>query len=208
MVKVYFKATNDTSLLKRAFPLLLKEYDFWRVESTITLKHSESRKRYHLNRYVVKNSLPRPESYLQDYTVVETKKFNDTQKKELYADIASCAETGWDFSSRWVRDPYIPAIVTKNVPSNNEMLRTLNTRNVVPVDLNSILYMNEITLSEFAKELGDKRVEKTMKNQAKRRREAMMLFMWDEGKKLYMDFNLTSGTKSEIFTLASYFPFW
>ncbi|CAG8547121.1 8888_t:CDS:2 [Funneliformis caledonium] len=208
MVKIYHKATNDTSFLERAFPVLLKEYDYWRLKSVVTLTHSQSKKRYNLNHYTVKNSLPRPEVYLEDHIVVEqnSDNFNETQKKQLYADISTTAESGWDFSSRWARDPYIPP--PSPTENNREMLRTLNTRSIIPVDLNSILYMNEITLSEFAKVLGNKYIEQVMESRAKQRREAIMLFMWDEEKKLFMDFNLTSGTRSEIFTLASYFPFW
>ncbi|CAI2183334.1 13158_t:CDS:2 [Funneliformis geosporum] len=208
MVKIYYKATNDTSFLERAFPTLLKEYDYWRVKSTVTLTHSQSNKRYNLNHYTVKNSLPRPEEYLEDYIVVEqnSNNFNETQKKQLYADISTAAESGWDFSSRWARNPYIPS--PSPLENNREMLRTLNTRNIIPVDLNSILYMNEITLSEFADVLGNKYIKQVMKSKANQRREAIMLFMWDEKMNLFMDFNLTSGTRSEIFTLASYFPFW
>ena len=44
---------------------------------------------------------------------------------------------GWDYSSRWLKDPLAGANLTDQLPK----LRTLNVRNTIPVDLNSILCM-------------------------------------------------------------------
>ncbi|CAG8703298.1 38655_t:CDS:2, partial [Gigaspora margarita] len=208
MVKIYYEATNDTLLLRKAFPLLLKEYKFWRKNTTIRV--NKNNKQYVLNHYNVYNIYPRPESFLEDYTTVEQDSFNLTKKKELYSDIATAAESGWDFSSRWTRNPYIPP--PNNSSNNYEMLRTLNTRSVIPVELNSILYMNEITLSEFAKQVDDsKTVGNTvewLKNSAKERLEGMIELLWDDETAMFRDYNVTSDTKSNIISLASYYPFW
>lgn len=53
---------------------------------------------------------------------------NDTQKASLYAELASGAESGWDYTFRW----FSAANVDKG-------LLALNVRNTVGVDLNSIL---------------------------------------------------------------------
>ncbi|KAJ7198003.1 trehalase-domain-containing protein [Mycena pura] len=52
---------------------------------------------------------------------------NDSASAALYAELASGAETGWDFSWRWL------AGVSAG-------LRSLNIKNMIPVDLSSILY--------------------------------------------------------------------
>lgn len=44
--------------------------------------------------------------------------------------------TGWDYSSRWMRNPNLG-----NATFTLPQLRTLNVRNTTPVDLNSILCM-------------------------------------------------------------------
>ncbi|CAG8648231.1 10307_t:CDS:2, partial [Dentiscutata heterogama] len=208
MVKIYYEATNDISLLRKAFPLLLKEYKFWRKNTTIRVH--KNNKQYELNHYNVYNIHPRPESYIDDYTVVEKSSFNLTTKHGLYSDIATCAESGWDFSSRWARNPYIPPV--DNSSNNYKILRTLNTRSVIPVELNSILYMNEITLSEFAKQIGDYKTMGTtiewLESSAKKRLEGMIELLWDHNISMFRDYNLTSGAKSNIVSLASYFPFW
>ena len=43
---------------------------------------------------------------------------------------------GWDYSSRWLKEP-LAGNLTDQLPK----LRTLDVRNTIPVDLNSILCM-------------------------------------------------------------------
>lgn len=211
MVKIYYQATNDTNFLYEAFPTLVKEYNFWRQNCSIRVSSPKYKERqYTLSRYKVYNSLPRPESYLNDYDTVELdKNLNSTAKKELYADIATAAETGWDFSSRWLKRSFnLNSNDTVITESNTELLRTLNTRAVIPIDLNSILYMNEITLSEFSENIGEEKMVDMFKNAAKKRLEGIMDLLWDEELELFMDYNISSKSRSKVFSLASYFPFW
>lgn len=37
MVKIYVDYTNDTSILERAVPLLIKEHDFWVQNRTVEI---------------------------------------------------------------------------------------------------------------------------------------------------------------------------
>lgn len=60
---------------------------------------------------------------------------------ELYSDIASAAESGWDFSSRWLKKP-------------TGTLSDMVTKQIIPVDLNAILCFNELTLEKFSRLLG------------------------------------------------------
>ncbi|CRK36316.1 hypothetical protein BN1723_020442, partial [Verticillium longisporum] len=90
-------------------------------------------------------------SYYEDYTTAsnssyyaesgiiypETRELNDTEKAFLYANLASGAESGWDYTSRWLSKPN-DAVRHVYFP-----LRSLNIVNIVPVELNSILYWNE-----------------------------------------------------------------
>ena len=54
---------------------------------------------------------------------------NDSQKANLYAELASGGETGWDFSMRWFAGS----------PSKVGGLVSLNIRNTIGPDLNGIL---------------------------------------------------------------------
>ncbi len=66
---------------------------------------------------------------------------NETERGELYAELASGAESGYDYSSRWCRQPLL------NLTDNYPALRTLNTRAIMPVDLNSLLYGDHVLVS-------------------------------------------------------------
>ncbi|KAK9788944.1 putative Trehalase [Seiridium cardinale] len=202
MVKTYVDYTNDTSILERAVPLLIKEHDFWVQNRTVEIESGSSR--YALTHYNVKNTQPRPESYREDYISAnnhsyyatsgiiypEVKPLNDSEKADLYANLATGAESGWDYSTRWLANPsdaaddvYFP-------------LRSLNTRNIVSVDLNSILYANEITIAEYLEASGNDTGATAFREQAEARSEAMFALMWNDKYNSYFDYNLTSASQN------------
>ncbi|ETS87327.1 hypothetical protein PFICI_01155 [Pestalotiopsis fici W106-1] len=202
MVKTYVEYTNDTSILERALPLLIKEYDFWVNNRSVEITAGETT--YTLNRYDVENTQPRPESYREDYVSAnnqsyyatsgiiypEVKALNDSQKADLYANLATGAESGWDYSSRWLANPsdaaddvYFP-------------LRSLNTRNIVSVDLNSILYANEIQIAEYLEASGNDTGAKAYRELADARSKAMYALMWNDTYNSYFDYNLTSASQN------------
>jgi alpha,alpha-trehalase len=51
MVRAYVEYTNDTSILERAVPLLIKEHQFWQTNRTVSVK-APNGKTYTLNRLV------------------------------------------------------------------------------------------------------------------------------------------------------------
>ncbi|XP_071713933.1 probable trehalase isoform X1 [Rutidosis leptorrhynchoides] len=61
---------------------------------------------------------------IQDNETVN-KLTTDCVKKQLYREIASTAESGWDCSTRWMK--------------NMSNLTTLSTTMIVPVDLNAFI---------------------------------------------------------------------
>jgi hypothetical protein len=116
---------------------------------------------YMVAHYAVNNSAPRPEvcpalhvlvirlrklqGYAEDFATAmgASPALNDSARADLYAELASGAETGWDYSARWVKQPVI------NVSDNNPALRTLNTRAIIPVDLNSLLSGDHSVVSSY-----------------------------------------------------------
>ena len=52
-------------------------------------------------RYNCENDGPRPESYFEDYELVQMHTSNENEKKRLYWELKTGAETGWDYSSRY-----------------------------------------------------------------------------------------------------------
>ncbi|OTB10135.1 glycoside hydrolase family 37 protein [Daldinia sp. EC12] len=236
MVKTYIDYTNDTSLLERALPLLIKEHNFWIENRTLAITSGDET--FHLAHYGVQNTEPRPESYREDYITAnnrsyyaasgiiypESRPLNESEKAELYSNLASGAESGWDYNTRFIanpsdaaRDVYFP-------------LRSLNTNNIVAVDLNSILYANEIVIAGYLEKSGNNTLAAEFEQLAKNRSEAMYALMWNDKYTSYFDYNLTSGAQDiyvpsdadatpaqkldapegyqVFFHIAQFYPFW
>src|SRR5256886_8626847 len=84
-----------------------------------------------LNRYWDDSNEPRPESYRPDVEIGQT--LPESLRATFYRNARASAESGLDFSSRWMRNP--------------KDLRTLETINLIPVDPNALLYHAERTIA-------------------------------------------------------------
>ncbi|OAA37892.1 trehalase precursor [Metarhizium rileyi] len=236
MVKLYLEHTNDTAILERALPLLVKEYDFWMVNRTVEVESGGTK--YTLNRYAVQNTEPRPESYREDFETArnssyfaetgiiypEMRKLNESEYQNLYSNLATNAENGWDFSSRWIANPedsarqvYFP-------------LRTMNAKSIVPVCLNSILYGNELAIAGFFNLTGNATAASQWEQRAEDRSKAMHALMWNDTLISYFDYNITSSSQNTygfadkdaaeadtrnappgqqlLFNIGQFYPFW
>merc|ERR1712043_63210 len=124
MVNDYYEQTKDLIHIQQNIDTLEKEYNFWMNNRTVEVwKDGQV---YQLNRYNPINNQPRPESYSED---IETAKdFNSSDARKIYNNLVAAAESGWDFSSRWF----------SRKPGQKLTLQTIDTTDIVPVDLNSI----------------------------------------------------------------------
>ena len=171
MVDIYFKKTNDLDFLKYALNLLDQEYFFWMSQRAYAHTHSNG-KIYHLNLYNAKSTEPRPESYKEDF--INARESGD--EKNYYSHMISAAESGWDFSSRWFKDPMD--------------IKTIAITDILPVDLNSIMLKNEKILLQFHKLLGSSNeVIQFYANAIASREEAINTVLWDENLHTWADFN-------------------
>ena len=171
------------------------EYGFW-MKGAEFLQPNQAKSRAVrlqdgelLNRYFDDKATPRPESYAEDIKLAD--KLPERDKAEFYRNIRAACESGWDFSSRWFRD-------------SNDM-NTIATTEVIPVDLNSILYFVETWL---AKSYSVSDVDKSEQYNlaAERRRAAIEKYLWDQEEGVYLDYWFLSGSKSEVKTLATAWP--
>ena len=80
-----------------------------------------------LSRYYAAWDQPRPESYREDAALAEG--LPAAARAALLRNVASAAESGWDFSSRWM------------APGAEGGLRSLRTTQIVPADLNGFLLL-------------------------------------------------------------------
>ncbi|KAG2140240.1 glycoside hydrolase family 37 protein [Suillus bovinus] len=201
MVYDYVNVTGDTSILQRALPLAEAELAWWANNRTIEVKSPYTNQTYMMAHYAVNNSAPRPESYLTDYLTVHdptlSTPLTDNQAAELYSELASGAETGWDYSSRFEAIPQL----------GNPGLRSLNVKNNIPICLNSILYKARLLLAELYG-TSNATASNNHLQVAAGIRAGILDLLWDPSKLAFYDFNLTSNARNDIFTAATYYPVW
>ncbi|KAG8737849.1 hypothetical protein FRC10_007602 [Ceratobasidium sp. 414] len=217
MLAAYVNRTKDTSILDRALPLAEKELAWWTKNRAFSVDSPSGNGTHKVFRYAVVNSAPRPESYLEDYLAANgadiVTPLTEEQKGDLYAELASGAESGWDYTARWVRVPF-----AGNTTDNLPQLRTLNLRALVPVDLNSLLYGAHIQLaslldkhsksSSARRSLEARASAKSYRKTAATLKSAILDLCWNEAKAAFYDFNTTSAAQSEVFSAAAFYPYW
>ncbi|ORY02114.1 glycoside hydrolase [Basidiobolus meristosporus CBS 931.73] len=220
MVKIYMDKTKDVELLRRALPTLDKEYNYWRARHTVVVQDRQG-KLHELMRYNVNNRYPRPESYHEDIITVEYSGFNSCMQILLlvlkpvgpiqpngvmYSMLTTAPLLGWDYSTRFV------TLIPKGDETPEEILRTLNTRMIIPVDLNSIMHMNEKILADFHRILERNtttpKLHTFYEEAAQKRSRSIVDLLWDDKDRVFYDFNLTSHAIEKTLTPANYWPFW
>lgn len=197
--------TEGEQVLEEYLPYLQLEYDFWMQGE----KSLSSKKRIHkrtvlmpggevLNRYWDAKETPRPESYREDVKTANeaVKQSPGRTKEEVYRNIRAAAESGWDFSSRWLNKD----------EKGSYSLSTIHTTDILPVDLNSLLYHLEKTLHRAYNLKGQKKLSKEYKKRSENRREAILKYFWNEEEGYFMDYNFKNQRSTEVLSLAGVYP--
>lgn len=119
--------------------------------------------------------------------VYEVPVLNPDEQGFQYRNLASGAESGWDFTSRFLSRPY-EAREDITFP-----LRSNNIVNIVPVELNSFLYWNEVTIARFLARGAQPDTANSWEDRARARADAMHAVLWNATLNSYLDYNLTAG---------------
>jgi len=187
---------RDAASLRRRNGWLRAEHAFWMVGAA-GLKPGEAKARVVrladgalLNRYWDDRDDPRDESYREDVALAA--EIPDRPKAEIYRDIRAAAESGWDFSSRWLGD--------------GRTLQTIRTTRIAPVDLNSLLYGMEATIARNCKALGDHPCTADFDKQARARRAAIIRHLWNDRTGWFADYDLDRKAVSDAPTAAMFAP--
>lgn len=189
MIHEYFKKTNDYDFLKYAIDLLDQEYDSWMTEKVTSI--TRNNKNYLLNTYNISTEFPRPESYKEDY--INGQKTEDF--KNYYSNVISVAESGWDFSSRWFK--------------RADDITTIQIRDLIPVDLNAIMYKNEGVLSELHLHLNNFEKSEFYNEKAKNRLDSIEAILWSDEFSTWADFNTKTSTLNlNHLYISSLTPLW
>ncbi|VDK53158.1 unnamed protein product, partial [Anisakis simplex] len=132
MVYEYHMATRDDIFLRKAIDAMernlglnsdleyfFQELEFWKTRRTVQITKND--RNYTVFRYRADSNVPR--------------RVSPDKKRQLWRDIASAAESGWDFSSRWMAD--------------RKTMKTTQTSQIAPVDLNAFMCWNMAILAHL-----------------------------------------------------------
>ena len=196
MVKILAEEKGK-GILRQFAPRLEKEYAFWMngfsqlndnqkaVNRVVLMPNKQV-----LNRYWDSENTPRPESYIEDAELAEK---SMQAAGDLCRNIRAAAESGWDFSSRWF--------------AKSDDISTIETTDLIPVDLNCLLLHLEQTLLEIYELNADDIAKiKKMQAQIKQRKSAILRFCWNTDLAFFTDYHLKKQVPNDKLTLAATYP--
>ena len=179
----------------RYLPELRREYAFW-MQGAKGLGGGSARRRVvamadgsMLNRFWDERNTPRDESYRED---TELARRSGRNAPQLYRDIRAAAESGWDFGSRWFEDAQDPAII--------------DTTQIVPVDLNSLLFGLESAIAAGCGRLRNMACARRFEHNALQRHRAIDRYLWDDGAAAYLDYRWTRHEPVRRVSAATLYP--
>ena len=185
---------GDFVFLRRCVNAIKKEHQFWMRDSEHLSTQQPASSRVVrlcdgsvLNRYWDDNPTPRPESYKED--IEQAAKASD--KHTFYRHLRAACESGWDFSSRWL--------------ANSNDLSSIQTCDIIPIDLNCLLFKQESLLAQFCKALDDEQYS-FYEIHALNRKNAINKYLWSQEHDFYMDFNFVTNSCSSVKSLAASVP--
>lgn len=182
-------------IYKKYLSAMQKEYAWW-MEGESNLHGAEAHRRIVrledgtiLNRYFDDKRAPREESYYQD---VQSGLGYEGKDQIAYTHLRAGAESGWDFTSRWFADTM--------------HLTTIETTNILPVDLNCLLYAYENILSKAAKSQHLQSQANNYLRRAVKRKAAILTYFWNDEEHYFFDYHFRKRSTTNKWSLAGVLP--
>ncbi len=190
-------AKEGKEIYAKYLPQLKREYAFW-MEGADALRPGSAHRRVVklaegtvLNRYWDDRDIPREEAYKED---IATARGAGAAAPEVYRNLRAAAESGWDFSSRWLAD--------------GKTLSTIQTTNLLPPDLNSLIYQLELTIAKGCDVSGDAGCAEDMNARAASRKLAITRYLWSSRAGAFTDYNWRTKTQNTQVTAATVYPLY
>jgi len=187
--------TKGDSVFNKFLPALENEYRYWMRTNKGSLASGEADRylvktgNYVMNRYWDDRQAPRQESYREDsLTAISSNK----DPKEIYRHLRAGATSGWDFSSRWFAD--------------GKSLLSIETTDIIPVDLTSLMYGLEQMLYTIHLKNGNSGKAAEYKSRAEDRIRFLNEYCWNEQDGYYYDYNFRTKRQMRIPSLATVYP--
>lgn len=186
---------GDAQTAARHLKALRVEHDFW-MQGTDAIGADGARARVVrmpdgslLNRYWDDRTGPRDESWAED---VATAKQSGRPVEDVYRHLRAGAESGWDFSSRWLADA--------------ETLASIRTTDIVPVDLNSLLWKLEKDIARRCGLAAEQACVRRFDAMAAARKKAMIRYLWLSGEGRFADWDRVAKRVTPVVSAATLYP--
>lgn len=192
--------TRNNEVLLKYLPQLNREYQYWMsieskddqkiVQNNLKKGIAAYKKSVNvspndvLNRFFDEKSDPRPEYYTLDLKY----KTNTT----IISNIRTAEQSCWPQNARWLKDQSLES--------------SINANDILPVDLNAILYVYEKTLSKAYNLKSKPDYAKAFDNLALKRKKLFNKYFWNEKEGYYTDFDFVNKKSTEVVTLAGLLP--
>ncbi|CAJ0578277.1 unnamed protein product, partial [Mesorhabditis spiculigera] len=215
MVYDYFLSTGDIQFLIEMLDVLEKEFEFWVKHRTLTLNlgvdthlaktEAETKdddppkpiEKLEVFQYRVKMKVPRPESYREDMHLVEGID-DQARREEVWSDVAAAAETGWDFSTRWL----------SHNETSRHLLKTIRTHRLIPADLNAFMCANARILASIHEITGDFTRVSYYNERYRNLKKALQLLHWNETEGVWFDYDLDLKGHLTSYYISNAVPLW
>jgi alpha,alpha-trehalase len=188
---------KDPAAIIKYLPYMEKEYRFWMTGAERLSSYQNNYKRLvrmpdgeFLNRYWDDKTTPRPEAYGKE--ILLSNNMEPSVAGEMYRNMRAACESGWDFSSRWLR--------------TNNSLKSFYTTEIIPVDLNCLLYHLEDSISKAYYMKGLPLQGEHYSSFASQRKNAILKYCWSEEDNFFMDYDFVQNKHTPCYSLAGCFP--
>lgn len=181
---------SDPAVAGRRLNAMKREHAWW-MDGASEIGPGESLKHVArladgslVNRYWDPRDTPRDESWRED---TATARGSDRPAVDVYRDLRAGAESGWDFSSRWL---------------DGADLSSIRTTAIAPIDLNAFLYGLETKIAERSERTDAARYRAL----ATTRRETLCKHFWNERDGFFFDYDLEQAAQRSRSSAAALTP--
>ena len=188
---------DDPEAMASYLGALETEYRFW-TENNVVLTENTPAKGHAvrlsggvvMQRYWDHQPEPRPEAWKEDaHLAVEA---SPRSAASLWRDLRAAAESGWDFSSRWMSDEH--------------RFDTIQTTQLLPVDLNCLMWNLENTLARLYDHQRNAATAAEYTQKADQRAAAIQRYHWSDSDGFFFDYDLEKEQTSGKWALSGVFP--
>lgn len=188
--------SKGNEVLLKYLPQLTGEYKFWMKGANLLTAENPSEEHTVLlangqiaNRYWDELNTPRAEGYAAD---LQTHAEASADPSDHYRHIRGACESGWDFSGRWFKDGFT--------------IQSIHTCELLPVDLNCLLWHLEKTLAKAYTLDGKPQTAVVYEESAAKRQTMIESVLWNTNEQAYTDYDFAAQQSCGAITMAMAYP--